>query len=268
MSETTHRNPLPPNLRLIQAILPHVRPAQFAALLKRAFGVRRVRIDTPRGRFWVDPLNYLGVDLCTRGVYDEGMSQTIAKYLPPGGSFVDAGANEGYFTVVGAKLAGPNGRVIAIEPQHRLLPVIAENLKLNGLGHVKVLNVAISDQAGVAQIHLAPDTNSGSSGIDPHLMLAHPTQEVSTQTLSQLLDSEGLDRVDVVKMDIEGFEYEALLGARKVFEQRRVRVLAVDLHPAILDRRGKDINDIGRLLDDAGYKLTKEFGNTVWSVPR
>ncbi len=267
MSEVVYRNPLTLSQRCLQSVLMRVRPAPIAALLKRALGIRRTVIDTPHGKFWIDPITILGSDLSNCGVYEKGMVRTLEKFLPKAGTFIDAGANEGYFTILGAKLCGPSGRVIAIEPQKRLLPVIAENLRLNGLEWARVLNVAIADRPGLATIHLAADTNSGATGLHREFRYRRPTQQVMTQTLAGILDSENIGGVDFIKMDIEGFEYEAVLGSRDVFRQHRVRVLALDLHPRILANRGKDISDITKMLAECGYAMSQEYGNTVWQSP-
>jgi hypothetical protein len=80
-------------------------PRPWLSLSSAHLGVRRVTIDTPNGTFWFDPINFLGMDLSSRGIYEPGMLKTIAKYLPPGGTFIDIGANEGYFRPV-AVLSG------------------------------------------------------------------------------------------------------------------------------------------------------------------
>ena len=250
--------------RVLQTLLMRVRPAPVASLLKRLLGLRRVTVETAQGWFKVDPVSLMGIALTRSGGYEEGMTATLKTFLKPGHTFVDLGANEGYFTVIGAKLCGPSGRVLAIEPQQRLLPVIEENIRLNGVGNTKVLNVAISDQSGTATLNLTSDTNSGGSGLYRHTKYKLPTQEIATQTLEQVLIAQGLNHVDLLKVDIEGFEYEAVLGSPRVFQQQRVKALALELHPTILADRGKSAGDIERMLEQAGYRLTETFGNTVW----
>ena len=79
-----------------------------------------------------------------------------------------------------------------------------------------------------------------------------------------MLIAQGLNHVDLLKVDIEGFEYEAVLGSPRVFQQQRVKALALELHPTILADRGKSAGDTERMLEQAGYRLTETFGNTVW----
>jgi len=69
------------------------------------------------------------------------MVLVVKSCLPPGGIFIDLGANEGYFSVIGSKLVGMAGRVLAFEPQSRLQPVINRNSTLNSCDNVEVLPI-------------------------------------------------------------------------------------------------------------------------------
>ena len=259
--------PLNLRLRLLQPVLRRVRPASLADLLKRLLLVRRVPVKTQHGEFMLDPVSTLGAALTRGGTFEEPLLQTLRHYLKPGMTFVDLGANEGYFTVIGAGLCSPGGVVIAVEPQERLLPVIEANARLNQCDGVRVANVAVSDQPGTGMLHLAPSTNNGSSGLDRSTRYALPTQPVETLTLGQLLDREGLMKVDFMKIDIEGFEYEAILGSPEVFQQHRVRVMALEIHDSRLLARGKPPEDITRFLKGCGYTLSHPFGPAIWTAP-
>jgi len=248
----------------LHGLLMRLRPAPLASLVKRALRIGRVVVETPQGKFWVDPVSILGLQLSFHEQYEPGMQKTLHAFLSRGATFIDLGANEGYFTVIAAKLCGACGRVVAIEPQERLLPVITENLRLNGTEWARVLNVAVTDAQGMVTIHLAADTNTGGSGLHRSTKYPLPTQQVAARTLTQILDEEQMLHVDLMKIDIEGFEYEALLGSVELFRQHRVRALALELHPTILADRGKDVADITKMLADCNYKLTQDFGNTVW----
>jgi hypothetical protein len=70
-----------------------------------------------------------------------------------------------------------------------------------------------------------------------------------------------------MKVDIEGFEYEALLGSPQVFAQHRIKAIALELHPTLLAGRGKRAEDITEMLQQCGYTLTATFGNAVWLAP-
>ncbi len=115
----------------LQAILMRVRPAPFASFLKKLSRVERTVISTSEGLFWIDPVSVFGYEISRKGVYEASMLGTLDRFLAPGATFVDVGANEGYFSVAAAKRCGRSGRIIAVEPQQRLQPIIRENLRIN-----------------------------------------------------------------------------------------------------------------------------------------
>jgi FkbM family methyltransferase len=246
--------------------LARLRPAPLGSAVKRVLGIGRRPVGTPEGTFWIDPVSNLGLCLLRQGTYEPAMTLTVKRYLRPGGTFVDVGANEGYFGVIAAKAVGPAGRVLLVEPQTRLRPVLAENLRLNGIANVTVEESAISDTAGTDTLHLAPDLNTGASGLSRGTRYRVPTQQVRTTTLTELFAKHGVDRADLVKLDIEGYEHEAVFGSADLFRQRRVRALALEVHPPMLRRRGHDPAAILEFLAGCGYTADAKAENLVFTA--
>lgn len=266
-SQTANPAVLPWRDRVLQAALLRVRPAALASFLKRAFRVRRRVVETAEGRFLIDPVSHFGAALTRDGVHEPGTVDAIRQFLTPGGTFVDVGANEGYFTVIAGRLAGPTGRVVAVEPQPRLRGVIEHNLSLNGLKNVTVCETAIADSDRRRTMFVTPDVNTGASGMARATSYRLPAVSVAAVTLAELLDRTGLATADLVKMDIEGFENEAILGSPDAFRRHRVRAIAVELHPPILRQCGQDPEAVPRFLTECGYRRDDRFGNPVFVVP-
>lgn len=264
-----YKNPLPLYQRALQTVVMHIRPAPVASAVKSLLGQReRITIETPNGTFWIDPITVFGTALSREGNYEVGMSRVIADYLRTGGTFLDMGANEGFFTVMGAKLCGVEGRVVAVEPQKRLAPIIRENLRLNGLNlnNVTIVNAAVSDKTGLETIHLFPEINTGASSITNSPRYHVSSQTVATRTLTQILDDEKLPHVDLMKVDIEGYEWEMIQGSVEAFSDHRIRAMAMEIHNENLQRRGLDAADLVRKLDSLGYRIDKTRGPWVWTV--
>ena len=245
-------------------LLSRVRPSQLAVLLKHLTGVRREVIQTADGRFCVDPVSHFGRCLIDLGSYDVTILDTIRRHLPRDGVFVDLGANEGYFSVVGSHIAGVHGRVLAIEPQERLIPVLRTNLTLNDISNVEIENSAISDHDGTGSLYLAPTTNTGATSLKASGRMGDSVQAIALKTLSRVLDEHRLEHIDLMKIDIEGWEYEAVIGSAQVFQSGRIKVIALDYHLNELAARGRSASDIDRLLCDAGYQQSSEHENTVY----
>lgn len=212
----------------------------------------------------MDPVSHLGDLLIREGRYEPDMEATLRRHLRPGGVFANVGANEGYFSVLAGQIVGPTGRVLAVEPQARLRSVIEENVRLNGLQNVRLETAAVSDAEGTAELYLAPDLNTGASGLARQTRYAVPTQQVRMTTLAKLLSTAGIGPIDLMKMDIEGFEYEAILGSKEQFRDGSVRAFALELHPNVIRGRGHDPEELVKFLSGCGYREDRTTGNVVF----
>lgn len=233
-----------------------LRPAYFGAVLKRFFGLKRRVVPFSRGTFFIDPCSHFGLTLLGEGRYEDELTRIFETTLRQGSVFVDVGANEGYFSIVASKLVGATGRVIAVEPQSRLGPVLERNISLNRAQNVSLNQVAISNTNGSVDLYLAPDTITGSTSLSKTRKYPVPRETVKMITLQQLLETNRIEVADLMKMDIEGYEHEAILGSRDVFRSKRVRTLALELHTWILRDRGLNPHEITDFLQDAGYSIS------------
>lgn len=241
-----------------------VRPAFVATWLKKWLGVERREVETPFGRFLIDPVSQFGNALVSGNGYEPEMRHTLERFVRPGSVFLDVGANEGFFSVLASRLVGPRGRVIAVEPQQRLAPVIRANLELNSCANVSVFSCAISDRRGEAELHLSPDTNTGSTALYQSTRYRLPRVTVPVTTLEDLVERSELPSIDFAKMDIEGFEYEAILGSPRLFESGRIAALALELHPGPIAHRGLEPAAIALFLERCGYSLVAGAPTPVW----
>lgn len=179
----------------------------------------------------------------------------LDRLLSPGDVFVDIGANVGLYTLKAARLVGPNGRVLALEPGAEAYRHLVSNLALNAFDWVTALKVAASDSEGEAVLHHVP------LGDDPQAFSlvanarAVEGETVRTVTLDQLVREQGLDRVDVIKVDVEGAEPMVITGAADTLAR---------LKPAVIFECNAHINaggDTGAagetwdLLAEAGYRF-------------
>ena len=267
--------PASPNVRprpsafrfFLYTLIKTIRPAALGAILKRLLRVEREVIEVERGRFFIDPGAHLGYQLLKYGEYEPEMFRVFSALLKPGDIFVDLGANEGYFTVVASKLVGPTGRVVSIEPQRRLKPVFEKNVALNGLQNVSLTEQAVSDKIGEATIHVSPSTDTGATGLVLNYKYSVPTETIQTTTLAEVFRKQNLQHCDLIKIDIEGFEYEAVLGSKQLFEQGRIRKVVLQLHPRLMTMRGLNPDDITKFVTGCGYTRDERFEELVYVAP-
>jgi len=186
--------------------------------------------------------------------YASAVTSIIKRVLSEGMSFVDIGANIGYFTLLASTIVKDSGNVFAIEPYPYNLKLLNINLMLNACRNVEVLPFALSNRKGF----LNYDDNLGNSGnvfeIEPSIESMLDSVLVYAVRLDDLLASN--QQVDLIKMDIEGAEYLALQGMQKLIERDQPIIISefsVDFLRYVSHVSPQDY--LSLLLQDKTYQL-------------
>lgn len=181
-------------------------------------------------------------------VYEPHLAAVFAHYCQPGTTFVDIGANIGYYSVLGARLAGGSGRVIAIEPNTENCRLLLLSAAINDVSTIEVLPVGLDRRRGWSCFSTALGTN----GRLTEASLADSTSFiVPTFTLDELVT----DPVDLIKIDVEGAEHRVFSGARRVLTESRPVVIS-EFSPRMLsDVSGCTAEDYLRQFTDLAYRL-------------
>ncbi len=252
-----------------------VPPAQWVAR-RLPFGryrfIHQVCPRPPR-RFWASLPAQLGGSMfvcdlrdsvsreaCLTGQYEPQETALLRRLLKPGMTFVDVGANWGYYTLLAAHLVGRGGRVISLEPDPRLFTTLSLNVERNRLGYVAVLPVAAADSPGTLRL-CGFDPREGNYGVSQLAVDGDGGDEafaVEARDLDGLLSELDASTVDVMKMDIEGAEALALRGLSRMLATGRIRRLLLELHPAALAERQTRPAEVVERLTTHGYR--------AWSV--
>lgn len=194
--------------------------------------------------------------------YETEHHAALESLLEPGAVFVDVGANKGDFSLLAARLVGSAGRVLAVEPEPQNRRWLDRTIELNGVGDVvSVAEVALDAEDGSATLHLGE--MSGWHSLTPGASTGGAVT-VATRRLDSLLTDHGLDRVDVVKIDVEGAELRVLAGASGLLARAVPPVLLLDVHP----HRGVDPLEVERMPVDFGFTVTPVDTTTVCSTTR
>jgi len=242
-----------------------LRPAPLASVLAHITGLnRREYVHTEHGTFFVAPASQLGFHL-RRGEYEAATAAVLRRFLTPGAVFVDLGANEGYFTVFASRLVGPRGIVIAVEPQSRLQSVIKANLDANNCRNVRLVKGVVSSKTQRVNLALTSAINNGSSSLFRHTKYPLPEEEVQSFTVGDLFASVELKRCDLMKIDIEGAEYDALIGAQEVLKRGIIQHMTIEVHHSILKGRGLSWSRTHEVILGCGYTSTDERDLTLYS---
>jgi FkbM family methyltransferase len=199
-----------------------------------------------RGQRWIAGAGTHG---CWLGSYEAQKQREIARTLRPGAVVYDVGANVGFYTLLSARLVGRAGRVLAFEPLPRNLEYLNRHLALNDVRNVLVMPVAVGREGGTALFDAGRDPSEGRLSEDGGL-------EVTVVSLDEVGAQGEVPPPDLIKMDIEGAELEALRGATRLLTENRP-ILFLATH-------GREVHaSCCRLLTDLGYNLRSLDGKGV-----
>jgi FkbM family methyltransferase len=187
---------------------------------------------------------------------DRGERAALRALLRPGMTVIDVGANIGIYTEFLAACVGPQGRVIAIEPApdnvHRL------ETAARRLPQVTVVHAGVAARSGSITLYIADDLN-----VDHRTYSAEPGRrsiEVRALALDEYIAAN--ERIDLIKMDIQGAELEAIEGARRVLTSLHPPHILFEYWPHGLRAAGREPRALPDSLRELGYVLT-----TVGEVP-
>jgi FkbM family methyltransferase len=216
---------------------------------------------------------HLGNDLSRQiyiaGCIDPNEFAFLDRYLQPGMTFFDAGANEGIYAVFAAKRVGSGGTVWAFEPSPREFERLRSNLDLNGLDlpNVRLFPLALADRSGRAELTIADDEHAGQNTLGAFAyesVAAAQKHMVDLRRLDDLVAEQPPARIDVVKLDVEGAELLVLQGAASTLQRYRPIVL-FEVSEASLRHQGhrrEELLDFLRaqdyslyLFDDSGFPV-------------
>jgi FkbM family methyltransferase len=145
------------------------------------------------------------------GIYEPHMQKLIAREVTPDAVFYDVGANVGFYSLLASVLVG-QGKVFAFEPLPTNVAYLHRHLNLNAVKNVEVLEIAICDQVGSSSFERE---GTGAMG----RLEAQGSLRVATATLDSLLQEQRIAPPRYIKMDIEGAEPKALMGAASCFQK-------------------------------------------------
>lgn len=196
--------------------------------------------------------------------YEPCLTRTLLKRLSRGATFVDVGANIGYYTLLAARTVGPQGRVFSFEPQPEVYRRLSSNIQLNELTNVRVFNCALADTKQTVTLCVPPqDVGFGHASLKEQGWESADRFEVEAHPLDDLLAGQ-TERVDVIKVDAEGAEAAILRGARNTLCDHRPD-LFVELNAEAMATFGyKPIELIEYIVDCYdGYRFAQITGHRM-----
>ncbi|WP_163381588.1 FkbM family methyltransferase [Cyclobacterium sp. SYSU L10401] len=213
------------------------RPKGFGRVLKlidalffKALPEGELLIKTLDGfQLFINPKYDKGIErkLYLTGVYEKGLLRVLDNILSPGDVMVDAGANIGLISIFSAFKVGDEGLVVAFEPHPETFSILQKNILINGLTKILLFNKALGSASGIAKIYSNLQINRGAAS----LVLFEknsPSFDVDVVTLDSILTERNIHKVNLLKIDVEGFEMEVLKGSHSILSKSNGPILVVE----------------------------------------
>lgn len=179
--------------------------------------------------------------------------ERIKSYVTPNSIVIDVGANMGRFALVFASIA-KHGRVVCFEPNASSFNKLKRNVDLNDFKHVEIVNKALGDAPAKLSLFTVNSHNAGMNRIgipDGHNV---SSETVSVSKLDDEIDKLGLKQVDLIKIDVEGFEFKVLLGGKKTIEKFKP-ILFIELVEENLLDNHQDPSALIQWIKNFGYTI-------------
>ncbi|MFG2415108.1 FkbM family methyltransferase [Streptomyces goshikiensis] len=207
--------------------------------------------------------------LYLHGVWEPHLTAWIRGRLGPGDTFIDVGAHTGYYTLLGSRLVGPAGQVVAVEASPDFHSRLDQAVQRNACHNVRTVNVAAADTARTLTLYLQDETNLGNTSAVPP-RTSHSSFEVEARPLPEILSTGELAAARLIKIDVEGAEACLMEGLAPALGDLRADVeLVIEVTPRSLAKQGQSVHDVLGPLRACGfhtYRIPNHYDPT--SYPR
>jgi FkbM family methyltransferase len=183
-------------------------------------------------------------------VYERRKISVIKYFLKPGMTFIDVGSNKGDFSLIAARIMNGEGSILAFEPEPRNCIWTRKSIELNRYKNIQLFEIALGEHNETAKLFLGE--KSGWHSLVPSLPSRNMgVIEVQKRTLDAVLEECSTKKVDMMKIDVEGFELMVLNGAYRTLINNPDMTILLDIHPHL----GVDPSEVCNFLRGLGFSI-------------
>ena len=246
----------------------HEQSRSFYARWTRIFPNIPLPIRLPFGAWFMARNDGLGSTLTYDG-FEPNERSFVARFLRQGMVVLDIGAHQGFYTLLASKLVGSGGKVFAIEPSPREQKALRLNLVLNRCKNVRSEVLALGDTETQADLYVVDGKHTGFNSLRPPCVSGTTSRvKVNVKRLDDWFQEANVERVDFIKLDVEGGELAVLKGGVHFLEQRPRPVILVEMEDARSEPWGHRARDTASLLQEHGFHwFAISQGGTLERVP-
>lgn len=199
----------------------------------------------------------IGKGILLSGLYEKNYALTFCKLVQPGDIVLDIGANSGQYTLLASWITGSEGFVYAFEPAPHKFNELLSNIKSNKLNNIKSFNYALSNYEGFAYLNLQKNINNDGM----HYLTKNTSYQnkhsikVVTHTLDYVIQSIINKPIDLIKIDIEGWEEQVFQKSNLLFSQNKPPTIFFEWIPQHVSKAGLNTEGLFNFLKSLNYKI-------------
>ena len=219
----------------------------------------KVAFDIDYGlKIFLELSNPLTWDLVLGKDVEKDVKQEFFQNINTGDTIIDVGAHIGEYTLLGAKLVGTNGSIISVEPARDTIKSLKENIILNDFKNCLVIEKAVGEKVETKSLYKVSKEDVYGY-LDQYVKNKKLTKqsEIDVTTIDEIVSSENLNLVNLLKIDVEGFEYEVLLGCNDALKKNKIKKIIIEIHSEFLKAKGMNEDLIYTFLKKHGFKIKK-----------
>lgn len=191
------------------------------------------------------------------GVWEPNITNWLSGRLRPGDTFIDVGANIGYFSLLASRLVGDTGRVVAIEASPEIYRVLENNISQNGLRNVRSVHAAVWNKVDVLKFYSLPECATGNSTTKESWAAKRHLDrvcEVPASVLPTILRPEEVRTARLIKIDVEGAEFEVATGMASMLQSCRHDLeIILEVTPSALAAAGRTSENLLEIFSNCGF---------------
>lgn len=185
-------------------------------------------------------------------IYEPNETSLWLKYSKRASTIIDIGANVGYYSLLAASV-NKTATIIGFEPISKTYNRFVENIEINRYKNITAVRNAVSNTSGKIRINIGNENNWGMSSINQHDYLSDLYEDIESITLDEYVKNSNINVIDLIKIDIEGAEFNALLGMRNLLEVKSP-IIFLEVLEQHLSKQNISLKRVFTFLWDFGYK--------------
>jgi len=250
-------SPGPPPGELAKGFFSKSLRAKYAAVSRRLqylFPSLPIPVRLPFGAWWLARKDHVGEPILYNR-FETAECSFVERFLQPGMTALDIGAHHGFYTLLASLRVGAEGHVISFEPSLRERKALLRHVKLNRCRNVSVQALAVGKEIADASMYVVEGRQTGCNSLRlPIVESGTSKQRVSVTRLDDWLRGQKIDRVDFIKLDVEGGELDVLKGAEQLLARRPRPVILAEVQDVRTQPWGYRAREIIDYLRERGYQ--------------